>query len=395
MNHQQKAVPRACAVSAGQQLWTLAAVLGLVACTAEPPRVRAVAPVSAVVALEMPGPAPRGRDAATASALNAGCTGCHREIAAEWRASFHARAQHDPAYQRAFAIEPLPFCQGCHAPETSADRPVPQAAADLGVGCVTCHVVGEHLLASPGRSPSPGGKEGAPHAVTRTAEFASTGACASCHQFAFPGFAPRGQLALMQATVREHEQSRAPEVPCADCHMPRVGSGPNQHRSHAFPGGHDAEFVKSGLRVRAERSAGNGVRLILSTERVGHAFPTGDLFRRLELSAEAIGGDDQVVARARRYLSRHWSEKQLLTRVVRQVTRDDRPTQTPLTVELELLRDDAATVASLPLAWRVAYQRVEHPRSEAEDDGVLDGEIEIASGTLPPLSKGDPAHVHR
>jgi hypothetical protein len=48
----------------------------------------------------------------------------------------------------------------------------------------------------------------------------------------------------------------------------------------------------------------------------------------------------------------------------------------------------------MPLAWRVAYQRVEHPRSEAEEDSVLDGEIEIASGTLPPLSKGESDHGH-
>jgi hypothetical protein len=132
-----------------------------VACTPEPNRVHSAAPPAAIP-LSMPGPSPTGRDAATASALNARCIGCHSEIAAEWRGSFHAQAQRDPAYQRAFAIEPLPFCQGCHAPETAANRPVPEAAADLGVGCVTCHVVGEHLLASSAGTSTP------PHAVTRS-----------------------------------------------------------------------------------------------------------------------------------------------------------------------------------------------------------------------------------
>jgi hypothetical protein len=338
----------------------------------------------------MPGPAPRGRDAATASALNASCTGCHSEIAAEWRASFHAQSQHDPAYQRAFALEPLPFCQSCHAPESNVKQPVPAAAADLGVGCVTCHVVGDHLLAS-----TNGTSAGTPpHAVTRTREFAGTSACASCHQFAFPELASREKLVLMQATLHEHAQSNASDLPCASCHMPSVGTGANRHRSHAFPGGHDPEFVRGALSVRAERRSANRVRLVLRTENVGHAFPTGDLFRRLEVSAEAIGGDHQAVGATRRYLSRHWTEKQQLARVVRQVKSDDRPTHTPSALELELQVDEP-TAAALPLAWRVAYQRVEHPRSEAEEDSVLDGEIEIASGTLPPLSKGEPNHVHR
>jgi len=360
-----------------------------VACAPEPNRVHAEAPAAAIP-LAMPGPSPTGRDAASASALNARCTGCHSEIAAEWRTSFHAQSQRDPAYQRAFAIEPLPFCQGCHAPETAANRPVPEAAADLGVGCVTCHVVGDHLLASSAGTSEP------PHAVTRSDAFANTAACATCHEFAFPELAPREKLSLMQATLHEHERSDARDVPCASCHMPLVGTGATKHRSHAFPGGHEPEFVRGALRVRAERRAADRVALVLQTERVGHAFPTGDLFRRLELSAEAVGSDYQAVGSTRRYLSRHWSEKQQLARVVRQVTRDDRATHTPLEVELELQLgpNERPLAASLPLAWRVAYQRVEHPRSEAEEDSVLDGEIEIASGTLPPLSKGEPDHVH-
>lgn len=391
MSGEPKNEPRANRARAGFLLWAFGAMLGPVAC-GEPSQVHAAAPVAPAVPLAMPGPAPRGRDAATASALNATCTGCHGEIAAEWRASFHAQAQHDAAYQRAFALEPLPFCQGCHAPETDANRPVPELAADLGVGCVTCHVVGEHLLASPRSAETGSGTP--PHPVTRSREFASVGACAGCHQFAFPDLAARGQLALMQATVHEHAQSGLPDLPCASCHMPRVGSGANQHLSHAFPGGHDPGFVKGALRVRAERTAANRVLLVLQTERVGHAFPTGDLFRRLEVSVEAIGEDYQTVSSARRYLSRHWSEKQQLARVVRQVKRDDRVRQTAQEVELELPLGSDGSAAALPVAWRVAYQRVEHPRSEADEDSVLDGEIEIASGTLPPLSKGEPDHVH-
>jgi hypothetical protein len=103
-----------------------------------------------------------------------------------------------------------------------------------------------------------------------------------------------------------------------------------------------------------------------------------------------IGNDYQVVGSARRYLSRHWSEERKLSTVVRRVTHDDRPSDAPLRLELEL----KGPVAALPFAWRVAYQRVDHPRSEAEQDSVVDGEIEIASGTLLPLSKGAENHDH-
>jgi hypothetical protein len=384
------------AVSVRVRLWAARGVLGLVggfvACVAAcAPDGASVPPASAAapVRVAMPGPAPRGRNSDTASALNATCTGCHQEIAAEWRASFHAHAERDEAYQRAFALEPLPFCQGCHAPETDAFRPVPEAAADLGVGCVTCHVVGEHVLATPSAT-NVTSEALLPHALTRTPEFAGAGACGTCHEFAFPDVALRGQPELMQATLREHAESDARGVACATCHMPSVGEGQARHRSHAFPGGHDADFMKGALSVQAERCAADRVCLVLTTAGVGHAFPTGDLFRRLEVSAEAIGSDDQVVGSARRYLSRHWSEEQKLATVVRRVTRDDRASDAPLNIELAL----EGPVAALPVAWRVAYQRVEHPRSESEQDSIVNGEIEMASGTLLPLSKGEGSHVH-
>ena len=208
------------AMGAPFAVWVLALAACCAACAPDrassPPSSSALSTLAA-----LPGPAPRGRIAAAASALNATCTGCHQQIAAEWRASFHARSQRDEAYQRAFALEPLPFCQGCHAPETDAFQPVPEAAAELGVGCVTCHVVGnQHVLATASGTGAANlarvaNQAGAPHALTRTAEFAGVGACASCHEFAFPDAALRGQPELMQATAHEHEHSVARGVACA------------------------------------------------------------------------------------------------------------------------------------------------------------------------------------
>jgi hypothetical protein len=51
----------------------------------------------------------------------------------------------------------------------------------------------------------------------------------------------------------------------------------------------------------------------------------------------------------------------------------------PSIVELELGRQ----AEGRPIAWRVAYQRVENPAGSAERDAVVEGEIVVAEGTLP------------
>ncbi|HYP88142.1 MAG TPA: multiheme c-type cytochrome, partial [Polyangiaceae bacterium] len=307
-----------------------------------------------------------------AARLNAGCEGCHAQIGREWRDSWHARAHTDAAYQRALAIEPLRFCQGCHAPEADLAGPVPEAAVQLGVACVTCHVVQGQLLGAT----TPSGA--APHAVVRDARLDGNGACAACHEFEFPDRSARRAPELMQSTLSEHARSAQRDRTCASCHMPLSQQGGAAHRSHAFLGGHDTALVKHAVDVTAERH-GDSARITLTPRDLGHAFPTGDLFRRLEVSAEAIGPEWQVSGSQRRFLTRHWQRLPSPFGVVlRSATRDDRPLNDALVVDLSL----GPAAASLPIAWRVAYQRVEHPRSDHEDDSKLEGEIELASGTL-------------
>src|SRR3712207_728161 len=89
----------------------------------------------------MPAPAPIHRDGDPARS-NAACESCHPDVAAEWRASSHRTAYTDPVFQRALAREPSPFCRGCHAPEAPPEDEPPARLGEIGVGCVTCHVVG-------------------------------------------------------------------------------------------------------------------------------------------------------------------------------------------------------------------------------------------------------------
>lgn len=343
----------------------------------------------------MPGPR-RGRGQA-AVAQNAACEGCHEDAAREWRGSLHQRSNIEPAYQRAFAIEPMRFCQGCHAPESDLDAdPTPEVSA-LGVGCVTCHVTPEGILAAtlapeadiadiaPPRAPPP-------HPVVREPRFSSGDACSSCHEFPFPDAGVRGSIELMQSTHAEHARSPFADTSCAACHMPagRDGGG-RARRSHAFAASRDPAVLRGSVRVEAQRTGPTAVRITLTPQGVGHALPTGDLFRRIEVLAEAVGPDNLVKGRAARYLARRFRVEHRSPGVaLRILERDDRVGLRggePTIVDLNA----GELAAGAPIAWSVTYQRVEHPRSVGEDDAVIEGEVLIAQGIEQPIGEPPPA----
>lgn len=247
------------------------------------------------------GPVPEGLVSLDAEA----CASCHAEIAAEWAESMHRVAWTDPVFQAAFAQEPLEACRNCHAPQRAAGEEPSGLAAHDGVTCATCHVRDGHVL-------STGDGAGAPHPVERVPELATSEYCAGCHQFDFPAErgAARGHPATdepMQDTYEEWALSAPGRagVQCQGCHMPEVrGANGRTHRSHRFPGTRDPEFLRSALRVDASaRREGDEVIVSLTVVplRIGHAFPTGDLFRRGELRAWTDGAEPTVVALAREF----------------------------------------------------------------------------------------------
>lgn len=323
------------------------------------------------------GPAPRGH-AFDVAATNAECTSCHADIAEEWRASLHRASHVDPSYTRQFAREPLPFCQACHAPEADPAGTPSAAESEVGTGCVTCHVARGTILAS--TSPR-AGVGAAPHVLSRSDAFTGAAACAPCHEFSFPNPSSRKSPLLMQSTVSEHAASGA--VACADCHMPIVAGPKGNHRSHAFAASRDEAIVRSSVSISAARDGEGRVRIRLEARGVGHAFPTGDLFRRIEVFAEAVGEDLQSLGTRSVYLARHftWGEGRDGKRV-KVLRADDRlvPGSAPTDVVLDL--GDAG--AGHPIAWRVAYQRVDEPDEVDEAHAVLDGEIVLGGGTLVP-----------
>lgn len=206
------------------------------------------------------------------------CGECHAEIADEWRRSQHATAWVDPVFEVAFAREPGDDCRNCHGPRAEA--------RSEGVSCAVCHVRDGRVV---------GARGGASHPMTTAAALAGVTACGGCHQFNFPPPAGWTGGALpsqpMQDTVREWREGGAAES-CQHCHMPRVGEGrATAHASHRFAGWSDPALLRRSVEVSVTASR-SGDALVVEVALVamrGHAVPTGDQFRALELSAWPAG----------------------------------------------------------------------------------------------------------
>ncbi|PRQ02346.1 Doubled CXXCH motif [Enhygromyxa salina] len=325
-----------------------------------------------------PGPRARALEPLAAEALldNAACVRCHTEQARDWSASSHQTAFVDPAFQVAHAIEPRAYCRACHAPEADPADPGITPAASLGVACVSCHVRDGEILAGPG----PARSADSPHAVRRDAGLDQPASCGACHEFDFPDGALRDRPLAMQRTVTEHAGSRFAARSCVSCHMPRLDDG---RRSHRFAASRDPAMLRDAVRVAAERRGPSSVRITLRPGRVGHAFPTGDLLRRIEVGAVAVGPAGEGEPR-RRYLARHFGDRaQRSGIVVRDELFDDRvPARGLRVVDLEL--PDAP---ERDVRWWVDYQRVAHQRSSDPRDAVLDGSLALAGGTLAPAHR--------
>jgi hypothetical protein len=312
-------------------------------------------------AAAMPGPNSVGaRDPARLDA-NDECRNCHADIAREWAASSHASAYVDPMFASAFARESeSPFCQGCHAPEADPARRPSERAAAIGVACVSCHLDldGDTVLAGPATSAT----RPAPHPLRRTPAFAGPDACASCHEFSFPDARADPQL-LMQRTIREHQASADADQPCQSCHMPE--------RGHRFAV--DDALLRAAADIVATREAAALV-VTIEPRALGHAFPTGDLFRRLAVVVTSSDGTWSE----QRFLARRFDVQEIEGRPIKIEVGDDRVGVRPGPTRVAFALPER--VRGQALRWSVAWQRVlETPIGAAADAEVWD-QRELASG---------------
>lgn len=273
------------------------------------------------------------------------CASCHAEIAAEWDASKHHLSATNASYVESLRREPLPFCRGCHAPAADPKRPTPSAAAQAGIGCTDCHagLSADHVV-HPDRTKVPAAKP-----------------CGGCHEFAFPR--PGG--GLMQATETEHKASAFASTPCAGCHLkPKDG-----HRDHRFD---VVPLLAQAIVADVARASPTRVALRLSPNKIGHAFPTGDLFRR---AVVRVTDGDRVVAQ--RYLARHFKTIRLPDGTLPRVDdHDDRVgAGAPACFELEAPSGEAKV--------EIALERVEAQRSAREADALVSGHLLVWERHLP------------
>jgi hypothetical protein len=170
--------------------------------------------------------------------------------------------------------------------------------------------------------------------------------------------------------------------------MPLSTGSTREHKSHLFGLGPDHAMLRAAVSVRALRTSSSRITLLLTPGDVGHAFPTGDLFRRLVVSAEAVGEDWFVLGEASRALRRRFEMRDAAPGLtVRHLVADDRVgVGRPEPVELDV--GDGAH--GRPIAWRVEYQRVEHPLGKNESAAVVADSVVIADGLVPATTKERP-----
>ncbi len=221
------------------------------------------------------------------SVSSAACGACHVEEHRAWAGSAHARSHVDPLYVRELARRPERSCERCHAPLAEEVSPHTEGAwADEGVGCAACHVR-EGVVVHTTR----GGR--APHETRIDPRVGEVEGCRSCHQFHFAApdaLAPSPLVTFdphdwLQDTVSEWSRSDEAQrgLRCIDCHLASSATG----HDHALPGHRDRALLSVALHVEAsvivERSS--DVVTLTLVSRAGHAVPTGDLYRSLEVRA--------------------------------------------------------------------------------------------------------------
>ncbi len=275
------------------------------------------------------------------------CARCHAEVAAQWRGSMHAHAWDDPVFRAEYDARPAQSCRDCHAPPSSAP------GRSTGIDCASCHVAHGEVLAT--RVTAAGL---AAHAMRVDARLSDERSCAGCHQFAFTDDGVHDPAEALQNTVEEHRASEAfaRGETCTSCHMAEGGG-------HAFGAIHDPEQLARAVEVdvAARRHAGTiAVEVKVRGAAIGHAFPTGDVFRSAVLTVETErGASDELVMQ--RWLARtaDADNRGFHVRTVDD-TRVPPPGQGELVEQLELPDDGSNEVG-----WTLVLHRVPRERAQA------------------------------
>ena len=243
------------------------------------------------------------------------CGSCHPVQFNDWKTSVHSHSVgpgllgQTPTFLHEGPTT-LQSCCLCHAPLAEQQEMISSGAklrknahfdATLqtkGLTCAACHVRKNQRFGPPRRDGSLVSSKPPDQlshgGATRTPAFERAEFCRGCHQFESDGYALNGKL--LENTYNEWEISpyAAQGIQCQQCHMP--------DRRHLWRGIHDAEMVKSGVKIELQLSQqkyspGDKVdaTLTLTNSGVGHYFPTY-VTPRILLRMEILDSNGQVLA---------------------------------------------------------------------------------------------------
>lgn len=213
------------------------------------------------------------------------CKSCHLSISKNHQKSAHAYSWKDPIFREAFKKEPKQWCMNCHAPLHNFDTDFDyskllksQITNELwteGVNCAVCHVRGNEIFGKRNRN------DIKDHRVLEDKSFFDNSLCQNCHQFNFPKkHYPEIEYTnvVMQGTDTEsHDKFSyfSNSDHCINCHL---------KKDHKLNGTvFDSDWPEN-WNVKIEtisKGKENIVNLAMEYPKMGHKFPTGDLFRSL------------------------------------------------------------------------------------------------------------------
>ncbi len=138
-------------------------------------------------------------------------------------------------------------------------------------------------------------------------------------------------------------------------------------------------MLRSAVEVTATRPWAGSISLELSPRHVGHAFPTGDPFRRLSLEIDAAHGNEWVTVE-RRSLQRLIEPGHGLS--TRRAELQDTRVGGADALRVHTFDLDGHERSSI--RWRVVYERLDHPFGP--DEPLVFGRVPLFEGVLDPPS---------
>jgi nitrate/TMAO reductase-like tetraheme cytochrome c subunit len=210
------------------------------------------------------------------------CKKCHEDVCNEWEGTLHAKSWTDPVFQAEIAELPDKgeSCAPCHAPQElllTGFGKLPRARTkdrDLGVNCVTCHMLGNRY-AGPFDSTGHGG-------VDADEAFRKPDLCLSCH--GQPDVRPQHDQGTSFRAAATGERPAG----CQDCHMPsavrklvtsptikeKYTIGEQPCRMHTFAGARSGALLN--LAALVEAQCKDEILEVKVTATTGHALPASE-----------------------------------------------------------------------------------------------------------------------